>query len=148
MEGTGRFVLGAMFAVVGLIGLGLAAGHEDGALHYVGLLLFLAAVALIFVQLGDIGTGRNEAALPLRPILRNFTRIREQGYEATKTMGPIEKFMYGGVFGVFALLSLFVASRHHEGASYWGGIAFFVICIGLIFYMISGVRHASSNETH
>ncbi|MDQ7250695.1 hypothetical protein [Dongia sedimenti] len=56
-------------------------------------------------------------------------------------MQSIEKFVLGGVLGLFALISLFVAARHGEGASYWGGLGFFAICIGLIFYQITRVRH-------
>ena len=50
----------------------------------------------------------------------------------------------GGVLAVFAVVSLFVAARHSEGASYWGGLAFFVICIGLIFYQITGAKDGDS----
>jgi len=124
MEAVGRFVLGGVFALVGVLGLGLAAGHEDGGFHYIGLLLFLACVGLLFAQIADAGHGGTEAgkggsALPSGPILRNFTRIRGQGYEVMKTMGAIEKFLMGGVLGIFAITSLFVAARHGEGASYW-----------------------------
>jgi hypothetical protein len=56
-------------------------------------------------------------------------------------MQSIEKFVLGGVLGLFALISLFVAARHGEGASYWGGLGFFAICIGLIFYQITRVQH-------
>jgi FtsH-binding integral membrane protein len=145
MEKVGRFVLGGVFALVGVLGLGLAAGHEDGALHYIGLLIFLACIGLLFAQIADAGHGAGGAGLPSGPILRNFTRIREQGYGVMRTMGAIEKFLMGGVLGLFAIISLFVASRHGEGASYWGGLAFFVICIGLIFYQITGTKHGGDN---
>jgi hypothetical protein len=58
-------------------------------------------------------------------------------------MQSIEKFALGGVLALFALISLFVAARHGEGASYWGGMAFFAICVGLIFYQITRVKHGS-----
>jgi hypothetical protein len=102
-------------------------------------------VGLIFAQIADAGQGGS--GLPSRPILRNFTRIREQGYEVMKTMGAIERFLIGGVLGVFAIISLFVAARHGEGASYWGGLAFFAICIGLIFYQITGAKPASGSDS-
>jgi len=72
--------------------------------------------------------------------------LHEQGYEVMKTMGAIEKFVIGGVLGLFAIISLFVAARHGEGASYWGGLAFFAICIGLIFYQITGAKQASGGD--
>ena len=56
-------------------------------------------------------------------------------------MQSIEKFVLGGVLALFALISLFVAARHGEGASYWGGLGFFAICVGLIFYQITRVKH-------
>jgi len=150
MESTGRFVLGGAFALIGVLGLGLAAGHEDGGFHYIGLLIFLVCVGLLFAQIADVASGKGGgAALPLGSILRNFTRIREQGYEVMRTMGAIEKFLIGGVLGIFAIVSLFVAARHGEGASYWGGLAFFAICIGLIFYQITGAKQASGdNNAH
>jgi hypothetical protein len=143
MEGTGRFVLGGAFALLGILGLGLAAGHVDGGLHYIGLLLFLVCVGLLFAQIADAGHGKS-SVLPSGPILRNFTRIREQGYGVMNTMGAIERFLIGGVLGVFAIISLFVAARHGEGASYWGGLAFFAICIGLIFYQITGAKRGDT----
>ncbi len=151
MGATGRFVLGGVLALLGVLGLGLAAGHPDGGFHYIGLLIFLICVILLFAQITDVaahGNVEGGAGLPLRPILRNFGRIREQGYEVLRTMGAIEKFVIGGVLGLFAIISLFVAARHGEGASYWGGIGFFAICIGLIFYQISGARHSSGGDAH
>ena len=62
-------------------------------------------------------------------------------------MQKIEKFVLGGVLGLFALIALFVAARHGEGASYWGGLAFFAICIGLIFYQLTRVNH-DNNAAH
>jgi hypothetical protein len=146
MEAMGRFALGGVFALVGILGLGLAAGHEDGGFHYIGLLIFLACIALIFAQIAQ-GQGGG-SALPFGPILRNFKRISDRGYEVMKTMGAIEKFAFGGILALFAVISLFIAARHDEGASYWGGIAFFMICIGLIFYQISGSRPASGSDAH
>jgi len=63
-------------------------------------------------------------------------------------MQKIEKFVLGGVLGLFALISLFVAARHGEGASYWGGLGFFAICIGLIFYQITRVKHGNGDAAH
>jgi FtsH-binding integral membrane protein len=145
----GRFVLGGVFALIGVLGLGLAAGHEDGGFHTIGLLIFLVCVGLLFAQIVEVAEGKGSgSALPLGPILRYFSRIREQGYGVMNTMGAIEKFLMGGVLGLFAIISLFVAARHSEGASYWGGLAFFAICIGLIFYQITGSKPASGNDAH
>ena len=63
-------------------------------------------------------------------------------------MQMIEKFLLGGVLGLFALISLFVAARHGEGASYWGGLGFFAICIGLIFYQLTRVRYDNNDAAH
>jgi hypothetical protein len=147
MQAAGRFLLGGVIALIAILGLGLAAGHEEGGFHVIGLIVFLICVGLLFAQIADTGrAGQGDTGLPFRPILRNFGRIRERGYEALKTMGAIEKFLMGGVLGLFAVIAMFVAARHGEGASYWGGLGFFAICIGLIFYQISGVRHAKGDD--
>jgi FtsH-binding integral membrane protein len=141
----GRFILGAVFALVGLFALTLAASHAEGGLHVIGLLIFLACIGLLFAQIADGGQGGS--ALPSGPILRSFGRMRERGYGVLNTMGAIEKFVIGGVLGLFAIVSLFVAARHGEGASYWGGLAFFAICIGLIFYQITAAKRASGGDS-
>jgi hypothetical protein len=63
-------------------------------------------------------------------------------------MQTIEKFALNGLIALFALVSLFVAVRHSEGASYWGGLAFFAICIGLIFWQITRVKHDNGDAAH
>jgi hypothetical protein len=149
MEAAGRFVLGGVIALVAILGLGLAAGHAGGGFHVIGLVLFLVCIGLLFSQIADVGDGRGKgrSGLPFRPILRNFGRIRERGYEVLKTMGAIEKFGMGGLIALFGIIALFAASRHGEGAGYWGGLGFFVFCIGLIFYLIAGVKHSSGDDT-
>lgn len=39
--------------------------------------------------------------------------------------------------GVFGVLGLFEAANGQHGLPYWGGIAFFVFCILLIFKLIA-----------
>ena len=56
-------------------------------------------------------------------------------------MQKIEVFALNGVVAVFAVISLFAAARHGEGASYWGGLGVFAICIGIIFWQITRVKH-------
>lgn len=62
-------------------------------------------------------------------------------------MQQIEKFAMGGMLAIFALVALFVAARG-EDAAYVGGLAFFAICIGLIFYQIAGVRFGEEESKH
>lgn len=62
-------------------------------------------------------------------------------------MQQIEKFFMGGLLAIFAVVSLYVAA-HGEGAAYLGGLAFFVICIGLIFYQIAGIRFGENSNHH
>jgi hypothetical protein len=37
---------------------------------------------------------------------------------------------------LFAVLSLAVASNGQAGVPYWGGLGFFVFCVGLSFYFV------------
>ena len=37
---------------------------------------------------------------------------------------------------LFAILSLAVAANGHSGVPYWGGLGFFVFCVGLCFYLV------------
>ena len=60
-------------------------------------------------------------------------------------MQQIEKFAMGGLLALFAVIALYVASRG-EGVAYIGGLAFFAICIGLIFYQIAGVRYGENSK--
>ena len=147
MHAVERFILGGAFAVVAILGLAMAS-HFGGGLHYSGYLLFLIGIGLIFAQIAGISFSHGDPAsgLPLRPILRSLTSIR-MGLDSTVgAMNTIEKFATGGVLALFAIIALFVAARHGEGASYWGGLAFFAICIGLIFYQIAGAKHGSNRD--
>jgi uncharacterized membrane protein YccC len=56
-------------------------------------------------------------------------------------MQAIEKYAIVAALALFAVASLFVAARHGEGASYWGGLSIFAVLIGLIFYQIASVKH-------
>ncbi|HVM83900.1 MAG TPA: hypothetical protein VMW18_08440 [Candidatus Binatia bacterium] len=153
MDAAPRFIWGAVLAIVGIIGLAVASRAESAGVYAIGLLCSLFCVALMFGLITeafdrpDKGREAEGAALPLGPFLRNFSRIRAQGYEVMSSMNAIEKFVTGGLIGIFAVISLFVAARHGEGASYWGGLAVFAFLIGLIFYMISSVKHGA-DETH
>ena len=150
MRAVERFVLGGVFALAALLGLGMASRFADGGLHYFGLLLFLVSIGLIFAQIAGVSFGtRNDSrsGLPLPPILRNFARLRARADVVVNGMNAIEKFVTGGVLGVFAIVALFVAARHGEGASYWGGLGVFAVLIGLIFYQISSVKYGADNDS-
>ncbi len=58
----------------------------------------------------------------------------------------MEKAVSIGVLSLFALVSLFVAARHGEGGSYWGGLAVFAILIGLIFYQVTLVKFGRDGD--
>jgi hypothetical protein len=147
MQVVERFILGGVFALVSLLGLGMAA-HFGGGLHYSGYLLFVICVGLIFSQIAGISFGDGDAAsgLPLRPILRSLACIRTIFDSLVGPMGTIEKFFTGGLLGLFAVICLFVAARHGEGASYWGGLALFVILVGMIFYLITRADFGSKHD--
>jgi hypothetical protein len=48
MQGTGIWVMGAIMAILGLVGLLLASHAEDGPMYIVGLIFFLFAVLFDF----------------------------------------------------------------------------------------------------
>jgi amino acid transporter len=60
----------------------------------------------------------------------------------------IEKAVMIGLLALFAVASLFVAVRGGHGVSYWGGVAFAAVCIGLIFYQISRTRFDGQGKGH
>jgi hypothetical protein len=53
--------------------------------------------------------------------------------------GIMDLSRYGMMFliAVFGVTGLFVASNGQHGLPYWGGIAFFIFCILLLFKLIS-----------
>jgi hypothetical protein len=60
---------------------------------------------------------------------------------ALKLWGPeimdqIAKFGILFLLGIFAVLSLIVASGGHNNFQYWSGLGFFVVCILLAFYAV------------
>ena len=48
MDGTGKWIAGGGVAILGLIGLFLAAGAADGGIYLFGLALFVFAVLYVF----------------------------------------------------------------------------------------------------
>jgi len=63
-------------------------------------------------------------------------------------MAQIEKAALIGLLALFAVIALYVAARGEHGASYWGGLGFFVVCVGLIFYQISRARFNGQGSGH
>ena len=45
-------------------------------------------------------------------------------------------WVLGGMTAIFAILALYVASNSHEAVGYYGGLAFFMFAVGLIFYRV------------
>ena len=139
-----NFVLGGLFGLLAILGLLMAAHLGSSAGYWIGILIFLGAIGLLFAQITEAAA----SGLPLPVIVRNLAKIRQKGTMTMKGMSAMEKFFWGGVLGLFAIISLFAASRHGEGASYWGGLGVFAIMIGLIFYMITSARFGESDGAH
>ncbi len=51
MEGTGSWIINAVVAVVGVLGLFLAANAVDGVFYAFGLLLFVFAALFVFASI-------------------------------------------------------------------------------------------------
>ena len=62
-------------------------------------------------------------------------------------MKSAQEFIIGGVLGVFAVIALFAAA-HAEGPGQYGGVAVFVVLVGLIFYRISGAKFGAGGASH
>jgi hypothetical protein len=143
MKGIEKFVLGGAVGLLAIIALSAAAHHGAGAGYWLGLLVFMACIGAIFHLIGVARFGAAEPGLPWAPILNTLTEIRAKG----EAMGAIEKFVLGGVIGLFAIIALFAAARHGEGGSYWGGLAVFVFMVGLIFYQITRARFDGKSDS-
>jgi hypothetical protein len=48
--------------------------------------------------------------------------------------------------GVLSLVGLFVASRAHDGALYWAGLAVFAAGVAVIFWLIA--KHTGHQRQH
>ncbi|HVZ02232.1 MAG TPA: hypothetical protein VHA35_22185 [Dongiaceae bacterium] len=48
MNGIGKWIGGGVLAIVGLLGLGIAAHAQDAAFSLFGMLLFVFAIVIIF----------------------------------------------------------------------------------------------------
>jgi hypothetical protein len=46
-------------------------------------------------------------------------------------------WILGAAMGVLGLVGLFVASRAHDGAFYWGGLAVAVVGVAVIYWLIA-----------
>lgn len=60
----------------------------------------------------------------------------------------IPKFLILFLLGVFALASLFVAAGAGQGFQYWSGLAFFVVCILLLFYAVHQMTGDKASNNH
>jgi hypothetical protein len=57
MQGSGKWVLGALVGLLGLVGLFAASRAHDGEMYLFGLIFFAAAIVFVFGLIGS-HTGR------------------------------------------------------------------------------------------
>jgi hypothetical protein len=55
-------------------------------------------------------------------------------------------WILGAAMGVLSLVGLFVASRSHDGAFYWGGLAAAAVGVAVIFWLIA--KHTGHPRQH
>lgn len=59
MQGAGKWVVGGLVALLGLVALFAASHAHDSAMYLFGLIFFVAAVIFVFGLIG-LSTGRQE----------------------------------------------------------------------------------------
>ena len=57
-------------------------------------------------------------------------------------------WVLGGMTAIFAILGLYVASNSHEPIGYYGGLAFFVFAVFLIFHRIKHAWDDIESQRH
>jgi FtsH-binding integral membrane protein len=124
---TKRAVTALLIAVIGIIGLAIAAGSETWRGYYGGLLLFVATALLEFrliKQHFDIREGKR-TELKLLPL---------GGLVPTRT---IDQYFMGLVAIAVGLYALYVADRSAiDTAGYDLGLLVFVGCVLYVFALI------------
>jgi len=64
-------------------------------------------------------------------------------------MGGGDKFVFGGLIGLFGLAGLFVASRAEgEPMPYWGGLGFMLFAVLFIFFLIRNSYNGHGGHGH
>jgi hypothetical protein len=125
---TKRAITALLIAVIGIVGLAIAAGGETWRGYYGGLLLFIAMALLEFrliKQHFDIRDGKRTSLQVLPPLGALVPdRTLDQWF-----MGLVA----GGV-GVYALIT--AARSELDSAGYDLGLVVFVLCVLYVFALI------------
>jgi hypothetical protein len=124
---TKRALTALLIAVIGIVGLAIAAGGETWRGYYGGLLLFIAMALLEFrliKQHFDIRDGKR-ASVDLLP-LGGLIPAR-----------PIDQWFMGGVAAGIGVYALITAARSElDSAGYDLGLVLFVLCVVYVFALL------------
>lgn len=155
MKSVGRICLGAVAALLGLGGLGMAASMHDSEVRYAGLAVFVLAVLFIFwlIKLAfddyerDPDRPRREVKTPAKtspspaamPSPQPARPLPAYAASTPRFLSPaIKLWLKGGVIAFLGLFALMVASQAHGGGwSYYGGLFVFLLCILALFRLLS-----------
>jgi hypothetical protein len=61
MQGAGKWVVGGLVALLGVVALFMASNAHDGGMYLFGLIFFAAAVIFVFVLIGSHAGRRSDA---------------------------------------------------------------------------------------
>lgn len=155
MKSVGRICLGAVAALLGLGGLGMAASLHDGEVYYAGLAVFILAVLFVFWLIKrafddyerDPDRPRREVRTPAKTAPAPAATPNPQPARPlpASVSGPprflspaIKLWIKGGIIAFLGLFALMAASQAHGGGwSYYGGIFVFLLCILALFRLLA-----------
>lgn len=155
MKSVGRLCLGAVAALLGFGGLGMAASMHDGEVYYIGLAVFALAVLFVFWLIKgafddyerDPERPRREVKTPAKTAPAQAAAPNPQPARSLpasvsgqpRFLSPAVKvWVKGGVIALLGLLALMAASQAHGGGwSYYGGIFVFLLCLLALFRLLA-----------
>ncbi|MEX2408593.1 MAG: hypothetical protein WD489_05745 [Rhodovibrionaceae bacterium] len=166
MKSVGRTCLGAAIVILGLAGLATAATVQSTGVYYAGLLVFLLAVLFVFwlIKLSfddydrDPQRPRREVRAPaMAAPARAAMPLPQSGAPRLPASLPADPpflspavwvWIRGGMIGLAGVVALLLASQAQgNGALYYGGLFFFLLCVLAVFRLVSARFDAAETSS-